>query len=420
VTEARAERRTMRQNIRELPPAAWFLTIGAFINRFASFASVFLVLYLTQDLGFSVARAGVAVAAFGVGEVSASIAGGHLADRIGRRGTIALSMFCSAAAMLVLSQLHAYWALVGVAFAAGLSGELYRPAGGALIADVVPEGQRVTAFALLRFAVNLGFAGGVAVAGFLATHSFFRVFVTDAATSVAFGIIALTALPEGRRTSRSEDVVAGAGYRSILSDRAFVLFLGASALIAFVYFQQQVALPLHVKDTGLSFTDLGILLSINGTLVVLLELPISSLTMRRPAPEMLALGMALVGVGFGLTAVSHSMLTLAGTVTVWTFGEMIASPVGYAYVADIAPEHMRGRYQGIYGLFWASGTVTGPLIGAVVFARTPGGFWAVCAVLGVVAAAMVLAGRHGGRLRKDSPSGPDPELITVPEVVRHA
>src|SRR5919197_5583638 len=120
------EARTLRRNVRELPRAAWFLIVGAFINRFASFALFFLVLYLTSH-GVSVKAAGVAVAVWGAGEVLASLVGGHLADRIGRRNTIAVSMFSSAGAMLVLSQVRAFGAVLPVGLVAGFASELYRP-----------------------------------------------------------------------------------------------------------------------------------------------------------------------------------------------------------------------------------------------------------------------------------------------------
>src|SRR5919197_4173213 len=109
------EARTLRRNVRDLPRAAWFLIVGAFINRFASFALFFLVLYLTSH-GVSVKAAGVAVAVWGAGEVIASLVGGHLADRIGRRRTIALSMFSSAAAMVAISQVHRYGTILPLAF----------------------------------------------------------------------------------------------------------------------------------------------------------------------------------------------------------------------------------------------------------------------------------------------------------------
>jgi MFS family permease len=382
---------TLRTNLRSLPRPAWFLIGGAFVNRFASFAVVFLVLYLTR-LGSSIQRAGLVVAVWGAGEVLASLAGGHLADRLGRRATIVLSMAASAAAMVALSLVHGYAGIVPIAFVAGLASEMYRPAGGALMADLVPEGQRVTAFAALRFAVNLAIAAGAAVAGLLANHSISWVFLSDAATSVLFVIIALVALPPGRRVGPEEEGERR-GYRGALRDRAFAVFLLSSALAAFVYFQQQSTLPLHVRASGLSNADFGLLLSLNGLLVVLFELPLSAFTMRRPARAMIALGFLLVGLGFGLTAVAHSLAALMATVTIWTLGEMIGAPIGYAYVADIAPEHLRGRYQGLYGLCWSSGTVTGPAIGTALFAGTPTGLWLLCGLLGTLAALLVWAGR---------------------------
>jgi MFS family permease len=322
------ERRTLRRNVRDLPGMAWFLVGGSFINRFGSFVVPFLVLYL-RSKGFGVAQAGAAVAAYGGGEVIAGGIGGYLADRIGRKNTIALSMFSSAAAMLALSQVDTYAAILTLAFVAGLVSEARRPATLALLTDLVPSEQRVTVFATTRVAENVAFAGGIALGGFLANHNFLWLFLGDAASSVVYATIALTVLPEGRRIGRAEEREVG-GYRTIVADRAFLLFLGATVFLAFVYFQQQATFPLHVRRSGLSNADFGLLLSLNGVLVMLFELPISSLTMRRPAKQVMGLGFLLVGLGFGLTAVAHHMATLAITVAIWTLGEMIAAPVSYA------------------------------------------------------------------------------------------
>jgi MFS family permease len=383
----------MRRNIKELPRPAWFLVAGHFVNWFASFAIVFLVLYLTKR-GYSFAAAGAAVAAYGVGEMLTGGIAGHLADRIGRRNTMVVSMFGSAVATLALYFVQSYAAILVVAFLAGMATEGWRPASRALMADVVPEGQRVTAFALVRLAGNLGIAGGSVVAGFLADRSFFWVFVLDSFTSAVFGLLALIALPSGRITARDEDRERG-GYGTILADRAFLMFLLSSLVISFVYFQGQTAsLPLHVvRVSGLPPSDFGLLLALNGILVVLLELPISSVTMHRPPKQMIALGFLLVGLGFGLTATARTLPALLFTVAIWTLGEMVAAPVGYAYVADIAPEHLRGRYQGLYGVFWGTGSVTGPAIGTWLLAQSVTAFWFLCGILGLVAALLVLAGR---------------------------
>jgi MFS family permease len=420
VSKNAGERRTMRRNIKDLPPPAWFLVGGNFINWFASFAIVFLVLYL-RDEGYSFAEAGTAVAAYGLGEMVAGGLAGYVADRFGRRNTMAVSMFASAATILSIYFARSYGLILVVAFLAGVATEGWRPASRALMADLVPQGQRVTAFALVRFAGNLGIAAGSALAGFLANQSFLWVFVSDAATSTAFGLITLVALPQGRRTSREEEGEHG-GYRSVLADRAFLIFLVASVLISFVYFQGQGAtLPLHVVEvTGLTPAAFGLLLSLNGVLVVLLELPISSLTMRRSPRHMLAIGFLLVGAGFGLTAVADTFALLAVTVVIWTLGEMVAAPIGYAYVADIAPEHLRGRYQGLYGLFWGTGSVTGPALGTLLFAATVTGFWALCGLLGLVAAILVLAVRPGAPSREEPIRIPEarPQAASVEEPMR--
>src|SRR3712207_5435882 len=124
--------RTLRRNVRELPRAAWIVSGGAFVNRFGSFVSVFLVLYLTAG-GYSPAAAGTAAGAYGVGHLAASAIGGYLTDRIGRRETIVLSMYSAAAAMLALSQVSGLGPITFFVFLIGLSSELYRPATSALL-----------------------------------------------------------------------------------------------------------------------------------------------------------------------------------------------------------------------------------------------------------------------------------------------
>ncbi len=404
---AESQRRTMRRNIRELPRPAWILFAGNCINWFASFAIIFLALYLTKR-GFSIPEAGGAVAAFGGGGTAAGLIAGHLADRFGRRTTMAVSMFASAATVLLLYFVRPYPALLALAFAAGLATNTWRPASRALMADVVPEGQRVTAFAFTRFAGHVGYASGAAVAGFLADHSFLWVFVMDAATSVIFGLLVLLALPEGRRTTKSEDVERG-GYATIAADKPFLLLFAASAFVAFIFAQQQSSLPLYVERIlHLRPADFGLLISLNGALVLAIELPISSVTMRHPPKQMMGLGFLLFGAGFALTATAHSLLALLGTVAIWTLGEIVSAPVAYAYLADIAPEHLRGRYQGIYELAWGFGGVAGPALGSVLLAWSVNGLWAVCGALGLAASVLVLASPRRG------PAAAEPTIV-LPE-----
>lgn len=404
--------RSIRQNVRELPRAAWIVCGGAFVNRFGSFVSVFLILYLTAE-GYSAAAAGTAAGAYGVGHLAASAIGGYLTDRVGRRETIVLSMYSAAAAMLALSQVDGlFWITIFVGLV-GLSSELYRPATSALLADVVGPDQRVAAFAVWRLAVNAGFALGPAAAGFLADRSFFWLFVGDALTSVVFGTVALVSLPPGRPAS-STPSEGGGSVRTMLRDRAFVAFLVASVGITYVYLQSMSVLALHVKAEGLSTSDYGLLVSLNGLLVVFLELPIASVTQRLDARRVIAAGFFVTGLGFALTAYAGTMPLLAATVLLWTVGEVVDAPVSSAYVAALAPAHMRGRYMGAWGLTWSLGLMLAPSLGARAFAASPDAAWLACGVVGAVAAAVVLLAGRDERVAPELPRGaPGPELPRV-------
>ena len=192
-------------SLRALPRAAWILCFGTFLNKFGTFVLPFLTLYLTGR-GYTVGQAGLAIGAYGAGNFLASLLGGHLADYLGRRKTIVLSMFSGAATMLLLSQAHQYLFILTVALLAGLTNEFYRPASSALLADLVPPARRITAFATIRMAFNAGFAFGPATAGFLAAYGFFWLFAGDAATSALYGLVALLLLP---RTLHMPQTIAG-------------------------------------------------------------------------------------------------------------------------------------------------------------------------------------------------------------------
>jgi MFS family permease len=379
---------TLTQNLRALPRPAWILFAGTFVNRFGTFVMPFLAIYMTR-LGYTPTQAGLAVSAYGGGHVFASFIGGHLADRIGRRHTIALSMLGSSAAMVGLSQARTLPAILSLAFVVGLIGEVYRPAATALLGDLVKPEQRIAAFGMYRFAINLGFAAGPATAGFLAEHSFLWVFLGDAVTSFVFGLVALFLLPHGVRSS-SNDEAPAEGIRHALSNRPFVYFLAATLCLTWIEFQLHSTLPLHITSIGYSMKAYGSLMSLNGVIIILFELALTSWTQRLPPKPLIALGYALTGIGFALTGVSSAMPLLVTSVVIWTLGEMVYAPVTGAYVTGLAPERYRGRYMGLWHTMWSSGMLLGPLMGTWIYERNPNALWLTCLVLGGAAAALSL------------------------------
>src|SRR4029450_4475420 len=273
-------RPSLRQNLRSLPPAAWVLFGGTFVNRLGTFVMPFMTLYLTHQ-GFSVPQAGLALAMYGIGGVGAQFLGGWPADRIGRRTAIGFSMLGASVITLLLWQASSLLLIYALMLLLALGPEMPRPAASALIADLVPSEQRVTAFALFRLAINVGWACGLTLGGLLADRSFDYLFIGDAATSAAFGVISLIALPHGMRTSRHEERHLRGATRTILAGRGFLVFLGSVLIGAAIYMQNVSTFPLHVQAAGFSTSVYGTLQALNGVIGVLLELPIPPWAGRR-------------------------------------------------------------------------------------------------------------------------------------------
>jgi MFS family permease len=375
-------------SLRALPRPAWIIFFGTFLNKFGTFVIPFLTLYLTSR-GYSVADAGFAVGAYGVGSLFASLLGGYLADKLGRRQTIMLSMFLGAAMMLLLSQARSLPVIIGLTALTGLASEFYRPASNALLADLVPPEQRVTAFATLRMAFNAGFAFGPATAGLLAACGYFWLFAGDAVTSALFGVVALVALPRvtpGGQTNASW----GEALTVLCRDRKLHQMLAANLAIGVVFCQMASTFGLYMTQLGFSAASYGAVISLNGALIVFCELPLTTITRRFPMRRIMALGYVIIAAGFALNYFAHTLPALVGCMVLFTLGEMVTMPMASAYIANLAPAHLRGRYLGVSGLTWSLALVFGPALGMKLLTLSPAIYFAACGALGLLAAGIIL------------------------------
>ncbi len=373
-----------------LPAPARTLFVGTFINRFGNFVGPFLVLYLTSK-GYTPGQAGLALGIVGLGNCAGNALGGTVADHFGRRATIVFSMAGSGVLTLAVPLFANSAAVIALVGLVGVFAQLYRPAAGALLLDVVPDDQRVTAFAAYRLAVNLGMALGPTVAGLLSSRSYAYIFIGDAATSFLFGLLALALLPEtAPAADHAMERVEREGYRAVLRDRPYVMLLLAMGAAYLVYVQATATLPLHVKDAGLPPSVYGLLLGLNALVVVLVELPLTAMTRRKPMRRVIALGFLLLGLGFALTWLAHTVVALGATVLVWTVAEMLYSPVASAYPGRFAPPRLRGRYQGAYGIVQMGAAAVGPVLGGFLYMRSPAVLWLGCGVVGVGTAMLIL------------------------------
>jgi predicted MFS family arabinose efflux permease len=253
--------------------------------------------------------------------------------------------------------------------------------------------------------MNVGAAVGGVLGGLLAARSFSWLFYGNAIACLAFGVITALLVRDPPRSGNEagqrepEEPAARAGYLAALADRRLRRFLVMTFVAEFVYIQSTVGLPLHVTSAGLSAADYGLLIGLNGLLVVLFDLPVTGAVSRRRPEYVLAAGNVFTGTGLALTAVAGSMAWLSVTVAAWTAGEMLYSSMAAAYLGDLPPPHLVGRYQGLYGAAITAGTGLGPLIGGLVYAASTTAFWVLVGVTGLWSAQLCLPPRHRGPSR---------------------
>jgi MFS family permease len=383
--------------LRELPRPVWILCIGTFINRFGAFVFPFLTLYMTGN-GFTPMQAGFTIAMVGVGGLLSALVGGWFADRFGRRWGMGIALLGGAACMLAMSFASTLQEFMICGFAIGASHGLYHPAASSLLADVLPPERRVLGYTVVRFAVNLGWACGMAAAGILAKISYQWLFWGDAATSAIFGIIALLTLPHGIRNSGARSGWRPA-IRSIAGNRPFLCLAAATTLAAITFFQWGSVVSLYLRDLGHEEEVFGFLMAGNGLMIALFELRISRWTQRRSFRHVIAVGFLLCGLGLAAIAATNFwtgttivIVIIAFGFFIFTIGEMISLPVSSAYVAGLAPEEMRGRYSGVMALTWSLAHIIGPIVGMLLYEWSPNGVWGFGLVLGIASFVIVWRG----------------------------
>ncbi|WP_328682187.1 MFS transporter [Streptomyces sp. NBC_01261] len=414
-----ALRRAARETVSGLPREFWWLWTSTLVNRLGAFVSTFMALYLTLDRGYSATYAGLVASLYGLGGVVSSIGSGVLTDRIGRRPTLLVAQSSTAASVALLGFMHDPVAIAAVACLVGAASNASRPAVQAMMADIVRPEDRVRAFSLNYWAINLGFAVSSMAAGFIAEVSYRAGFLLEAGMTAVCAVVVFLRLPESRptvaTTADGREPAAPVRLGTVLRDGRFMSVVGLSFLVAVVFQQGSVGLPVAMGEAGFTPADYGTAIAVNGFLIVALQIPVTRLIEHRDAKRLLVVSSILAGYGFGLTAFAGSVGVFALTVCVWTLGEMINAPTQTGLVVRLSPVQGRGRYQGMYTLSWAVAALVAPLMSGFVIDRFGAAWlWGMCAVVGTGAAV-----GYGALMRGLPATGPgtvETPITAKPEV----
>ena len=375
-----------------LSKETWYLSLVILINRSGTMVLPFMTIYATQKLHFSVEKAGFLMAFFGIGAIIGAYIGGKITDAAGFHAVQLFALFGGGIMFISIGYLTSYVPLCIGVLILSIVNEAFRPANAAAVAAYsIPE-NRTRSYSLNRLAVNLGWAFGGTIGGFLAQKNYNLLFWVDGITNIAAAILLMIVFTKSQRVKTNSRLIKEKKpevLSSAYKDKQYLSFIMLTVLFGFCFFQMFTLLPVYYK-TKLNITEsqIGILMATNGLLITIIEMYlIYNLEQKNKPLKYLSYGVWLVGLSFGLFNVLNGQLMLAFiSIVVITVGEMLSMPFMNSYWISRSSDHNRGQYAALYTMAWGTAQIAAPAIGGFVAGKYSFNvLWWIVVVITVIA-----------------------------------
>ncbi|NUY79757.1 MFS transporter [Flavobacterium sp. MAH-1] len=344
-------------NFRGFSREIWILAIITFVNRAGTMVLPFLTKYMREDLKFSYEQIGTVMVFFGLGSALGSWLGGRLADKFGFYKIMVGSLFTSGCLFFAIQYARSFESLCFAMFGIMLIADMFRPAMFVSIGTYAKPENRVRAFTLVRLAVNLGFAAGPAMGGLIIMGIGYRgLFWADGTTCIVSILAFALLVKEKKKTAVAHHQDENEPDTSIWKDKVFLIFLFISFAVSMVFFQILTTLPLyHYEKYGLTEFQTGLLLTFNGLLVFLFEMPIVGFCERKNIDKLrpVFLGALCMVLGFVVLLFDGWAGVLLINIVFLSFGEIFAFPFSNGFVQNRAPKKKAGAYMGLYTMMFS-------------------------------------------------------------------
>lgn len=367
-------------------------------------------MYLVSQLHVDAGVAGTVVSMYGFGGIFGCLFGGALSDRFGRQPMIVIGEIGAAVMLVILSFIDDPTVMGATLLIYGAISSIPTPAVAAYIADVVPIRDQKRAYTLQTWAINFGFATGPIIANQLVKVSYVLMFYTEAAVLVAVTVMLIVFfrtmhVPIRMGGTASADAVVGTvaeadpevegasrvslvdNYRRALADWPLMSMVLLMFGYTIAYFQSTSGLPIAMTQLGLGTDEYSMLLTINGGILCVLQIPAIAVFKRMSNTRVLVLGMLMTAVGYAFQIGATSWVGFAAATVLWSLGELGTFPIAATTVANLAPDDCRGTYQGVYNLVWSMSHGVVPLVGGWVISSFGSRFlWEACTAMFVLVA----------------------------------
>ena len=350
----------------------WLLSFITLINRAGTMVLPFLSVYLTKELDFSFTQASYILSCAGLGGVAGTWIGGKLTDSIGYFKTMFWSLLSVGFLFLVLLFAKTFMSLAIGIFFTNLVGDIFRPASlTAIYAYSKPE-NNTRSVSLIRLAINLGFAAGPFIAGVLAFYAGYHwLFILDGITCITAAFLLLFLLSEKKVDNQMEkdEILKEGKLSSPLEDKPYLIFLVGMFFTSLAFMQLFYTLPVFLKEDYLMTEDMiGALLSMNGLLIAIFEMPIIFLIEHKYAKlKLIAIAILMMAASFLIFNITPLWIGIPIiSMIIITFAEIIDFPFANTWAIERSNILNRGAYMAYFTMSFSVGTIFAPILGLQV------------------------------------------------------
>jgi len=348
----------------------------------------FMSIYCVQQLHFTIVQAGTIMALFGLGSISGAFVGGKLTDKIGFYDLQVVALLSGGFLFLILGYQHVFIPLCIGSFILSFCNDSFRPANSTAIAHYSSPENKTRSYSLNRLAVNLGWAVGGALGGFLAAINYHLLFWVDGCTNIAAALLLLKLMPRSLVVKtikkRDKSVITTSAY----NDYVYLIFIALAMLFGMCFFQFFTMQPVFYQvkwHFGIRF--IGFLMALNGILIVVIEMVmIHNLEGRRNGLIFISTGILMLGFSFVLlNIVPPSAIAAILIVVLITFSEMLSMPFMNAFWISRTTAYNRGEYAALYTMSWSAAQVIAPYFGGrIIFYWGFNSLWWILAIISFI------------------------------------
>lgn len=332
----------------------------------------FMTLYLTESRHVSIGKATLVMAIFGAGAVFGGFIGGRLTDRIGFYPIQLITLIGGGIMFIILGQIKSYPLICITTFILSLVNESFRPANSTAIATYSRDDNRTRSYSLNRLAINLGWALGGTLGGFIASRNYQLLFWIDGCTNIFAALLLRAVLapknnPATPHTEKKELVRD----RSVSPyyDKVYIAFIVLTMAFAYCFFQMFSTLPVYYRKVlHLREDTIGLIMAMNGLLIAVFEMVIVfRLEGKRNVLSYISIGTVLIALSFLLYNIMPGAAVLAySSMLIITIGEIFSMPFMNTFWVSRTNHVNRGQYAGLYTVAWATAQVLGPGTGGQI------------------------------------------------------